>query len=67
MRFQKWRASRVLNRENEKTPLGLVSSHRFVASLFYRVTSLYKTSLVLAIPFPLKTKNATAPLNIKPD
>ena len=50
----------------EKTPFGLVSSHKFVASLFVRVISLYKTSLVLAIPFPLQTKNAPAPLNIKP-
>jgi len=51
---------------NEKTPLGLVSSHNFGASLFYRVISLYKTSIVLAIPFPLKTKNASAPLLGKP-
>ena len=50
----------------EKTPIGLVSSHSFGVSLFFRVTSLYKTSIVLAIPFPLKTKNAPAPLTGKP-
>ncbi len=51
---------------NEKTPFGQVSSHRVDVSLFFRVTSLYKTSIVLAIPFPLKTKNASAPLLGKP-
>lgn len=51
---------------NEKTPLGLVSSHNFGASLFYRVISLYKTSIVLAIPFPLQTKNALLPMTGKP-
>lgn len=40
----------------EKTPIELVSSHRVDVSLFFRVTSLYKTSTVLAIPFPLKNK-----------
>jgi len=50
----------------EKTPIGLVSFHRVGVSLFFRVTSLYKTSIVLAIPLPLKTKNASAPLHIKP-
>jgi len=51
---------------NEKTPIGLVSSHKFDASLFFRVTSLYKTSIVLARTNPLKTKNAPAPLIGKP-
>lgn len=46
---------------NEKTPLGLVSSHSIGASLFVRVTSLYKTSIVLSIPFPLTKKNALLP------
>lgn len=50
----------------EKTPIGLVSSHR-VVSLFFRVTSLYKTSIVLASTnSPKKTKNAPAPLTGKP-
>jgi hypothetical protein len=50
----------------EKTPIGLVSSHRVDVSLFFRVTSLYKTSIVLASTIPLKTKNASAPLTGKP-
>lgn len=47
---------------NEKTPFGLVSSHNLGVSLFFRVTSLYKTSIVFASAFPLKTKNTPAPL-----
>ena len=50
----------------EKTPIGLVSSHWFGASLFFRVTKVYRTSQVLAIVYPLKTKNASAPLTVKP-
>ena len=53
-------------RITEKTPIGLVSSHRFGASLFFRVTSLYKTSIVLARTNSPKTKNAPAPLTAKP-
>jgi len=44
----------------EKTPIGLVSSHSFGASLFFRVTSLYMTFIVYTRAFPLKTKSAPA-------
>ena len=51
----------MLDRENEKTPLRVGVLSYFGASLFVRVTSLYKTSIVLTIPFPLTKKNALLP------
>ena len=56
----------MLDRENEKTPFRVGVLSYFGASLFFRVTSLYKTCIVLASTFPLKTKNALLPLTCKP-
>lgn len=47
----------------EKTPIGLVSSHRVDVSLFFRVTSLYKNSIVLAIPYLPKKQRLSPALS----